>query len=124
MSQCTRNMKANGRCPNEAEPGRKMCSSCLAYYRMRNVLQGDRVRRKVYEGYGGKCSRCGLDDLDCLELHHVDHDGGEREDRKSGNQYFYRLIREGFPIYLELLCANCHRKHHRTFMLRQLGIER
>lgn len=78
------------------------------------------LKREVYTHYtpveaSGRhvahCSMCGVDDLNVLELHHVDNDG--REDRKrhgTGAKYLRSLKGRGYPTRLEVLCRNCHAK--------------
>lgn len=80
------------------------------------------LKREVYTHYtrveaSGRhvahCSMCGEDDLNVLELHHIDNDG--REDRKrhgSGAKYLRSLKTRGYPPSprLEVLCSNCHGK--------------
>ena len=60
------------------------------------------------------CTNCGYEDPAALDLHHVD---GETKELTVS-----RLVSEGYGterVYREMqrcdvLCANCHRKHHRS----------
>jgi len=45
--------------------------------------------------FENKCNRCGIDDDKVLCVHHIDHD---RKNNDLSN--------------LEIVCANCHHKHH------------
>jgi hypothetical protein len=59
--------------------------------------------------YGGCCSRCGLSDLDVLNIDHVNDDG--RKHRALAGSRLYRWIkRNHFPSDLQVLCANCNLK--------------
>jgi hypothetical protein len=69
-----------------------------------------RKRREKYVlGYGGKCVCCGESELDFLDVHHVDGDGGaERKQAGRGSNLIRQKIKSGFPPGMEVLCANCH----------------
>lgn len=54
-------------------------------------------RNIAFNEYGKKCNRCGISDEDVLVVHHKDRD---RENNKVDN--------------LEVLCANCHMKEHKS----------
>jgi len=62
--------------------------------------------------YGGKCLRCGIDDLEVLDLDHIYNDGAV--DRKK-NLFAYNLYRhlkkQGYPKERhQVLCKNCNWK--------------
>lgn len=109
-----------GRCKVIPDPGRKMCPEHLAYYREYNTRRSWELRKEVFAAYGGKCGWCGEDDRLVLELHHINHDSLPKGDRKGSNKFLYKLKREGFPPYVMLVCANCHCKHHRLGMFRDV----
>lgn len=50
---------------------------------------------KAFIFYENKCNRCGIDDDRVLCVHHIDHN---RKNNDLSN--------------LEIVCANCHHKHH------------
>jgi len=60
----------------------------------------------------GGCVRCGESDLACLDFHHRDNGTTKDADiatmRRFGTK---RLLAE--IAKCDVLCANCHRKHHR-----------
>ena len=75
------------------------------------------LKARVFSHYGGKCPRCGIDDLRCLCLHHINGNG--KEDRThlniktSQSMAFYRHVEKlGYPKDLKILCANCHIIEH------------
>lgn len=75
-----------------------------------------KMRKAVLMEYGGKCTRCGDDNLCHLELHHIGNDGSVmRKEHGSGNGFFYWLRKNGFPNIVEILCANCHAETHCLF---------
>lgn len=82
-----------------------ICHSCSSVY--------IRYKKKTYftSLIGGKCSKCGLDDIICLDFHHVDP---KTKEFTLGGQTEHRSVEE---IEIEvrkciLLCAHCHRKEH------------
>lgn len=56
------------------------------------------------------CESCGEDDPCCLDFHHIDE--------KTKRDNMSRLVRSGIKAVLaeikkcQILCSNCHRKHH------------
>ncbi len=65
----------------------------------------------------GGCSRCEESDLACLDFHH--RDGGETKEGHIG--YIRRFSIERILAEIakcDVLCANCHRKHHRDERLK------
>lgn len=71
-----------------------------------------KLRIETLIEYGGKCERCGIDDLDVLDIDHIYNDGAI--DRKK-NLFAYNLYRElkkqGYPKERhQVLCKNCNWK--------------
>jgi DNA-binding MarR family transcriptional regulator len=71
------------------------------------------TRLTVIQYLGGKCARCGFDDIRVLQIDHV-HGNGWRERRDWGGSYqiYRRLLRrvankEVISDY-QVLCANCN----------------
>jgi 5-methylcytosine-specific restriction endonuclease McrA len=63
------------------------------------------LRLQLILDLGGKCKRCGNDDIDVLEFDHI-------VPLWSKNREYGNILREvkKFPERFQLLCANCHRK--------------
>jgi hypothetical protein len=121
------------RCPNPAEPGMTLCSGCrekrgryLREYeksetrirknREKVILYQKKIRDDVLRHYGGKCFRCGLEDLDLLLLHHSNGDGFQHRQKTKtagGFRFYRRLQKDGYPEGLQVLCRNCHVLAHR-----------
>lgn len=77
----------------------------LQYKRNRHVH-----RRRVIELLGGKCRKCGEDDIRVLQINHCDSNAkGDREEYAYWTS-FYRAIENGQrdSSDLEVLCANCN----------------
>ena len=83
-----------------------VCSSCRCSYRR---LQ---LRQKAIELLGGKCQRCGCNDQDVLTFHHKDKN--EKNFNLSANWQGNWELLESELVKCELLCSNCHIKHHKT----------
>jgi hypothetical protein len=104
--QCTR-------CEQPSRPGRRQCEACAR----RNVAYqkeyAKKQRTRVLEHYGGRCVRCGENRCECLRFHHTNHDGGEqRRNVPLQHNFPYYAETHGYPVDIELLCANCHKAEH------------
>lgn len=81
-----------------------------------------RLKHKVLTHYSIEdtpiCARCGQDDVDTLNLDHIDDDGAE--DRKKmgiagrgagqGTRSYEAYSADGYPEGLQVLCASCNLK--------------
>jgi len=66
-----------------------------------------------YGGGGCKCVICGVDDIDCLTIDHINDDGHwHRKNviKPSGNVFYKWLAKNDFPTGYQTLCANCNLK--------------
>lgn len=100
----------------------RQCKKCVAEtYRESNKLYRDKLRIQVLTTYGnGKlaCVCCGEDHHEFLSLDHIYGDGhlerkklsnGQPSKRKSNQNIFYRLRKQGFPKGRHrTLCMNCN----------------
>src|SRR3990172_5788234 len=69
-----------------------------------------RQRQELILRLCGLCTRCGLDDIRCLQIDHR-NGGGHKERKEYGWEYFkflYRLSDEELGARYQILCANCH----------------
>jgi hypothetical protein len=61
--------------------------------------------------YGGKCKRCGFDDLRALSIDHTEQNGKKHttlNGRRYGGMALYRwLTRNKYPKGFRVLCLNC-----------------
>ena len=75
-----------------------------------------RLKCKVLaiRAYGGKCACCGIEELEFLNIDHID--GGGREHLKtlsSGSGALYRYVRlNNYPPGFQVLCFNCNNSKH------------
>lgn len=74
---------------------------------------------KVLHHYSGKiprCVKCGLCDIRFLVLDHIN--GGGKTDRDlhgKGSEFYNWIIRQKFPLGLQVLCSHCNLlKNRRT----------
>lgn len=67
-----------------------------------------KIRKRLIQKLGGKCSRCGIEDWRILQINHI-NGGGYKEYSSKGCKKIYKEIlngeREG---EFNLLCANCN----------------
>lgn len=71
------------------------------------------VRNDALTGYGGRCTCCGTDDRDVLDIDHIAPvwhglKTGRPLEEVGGYTFYRRLAREGFPEGYQLLCRNCN----------------
>ena len=68
-------------------------------------------RSELVKKLGGKCTRCGFDDIRALQIDHKLGDGAEDRSRFKNIQYMYSHYLENFneaQHRLQILCANCN----------------
>jgi hypothetical protein len=68
-----------------------------------------KLKRKVIEAYGGKCSCCGETRIEFLTVEHVNHDGAAHRKLVGAGAGMYRdLLRRGCPKDgFTVFCWNC-----------------
>jgi hypothetical protein len=73
-----------------------------------------RIRREVINAYGGACAQCGVADIRCLQLDHVNGGGSAHRNEVMGTKntagigFYAKMRQQGYPPGLQVLCANCH----------------
>lgn len=80
-------------------------------YKQGYQAEFERKKQILFDARDGGCISCGELDQSCLDFHHRDpttKEGHIGEFRKFGMK---RLLAE--IAKCDVLCANCHRKHHR-----------
>jgi hypothetical protein len=77
------------------------------HYRVYDKQLRRKMRSDCVKGYGGECSCCGLDIEYLLEFDHKKPLGGKNRIHKTA-EMCRRLIKDGFPDHMQLLCSNCH----------------
>lgn len=87
------------------------------------VLKKEDLLKQIRDGYGGVCACCGEGNPLFLTIDHVNNDGykirprnkkSNSEENQFSGHYYTRIIKEGFPDYLQLLCWNCNCGKHRN----------
>jgi len=69
-----------------------------------------RIKFRVFEHYGNKCSCCGETIKEFLSIDHIKN-GGTKMRRETGigtTQFYKWLIDHNFPEGYRLLCMNCN----------------
>lgn len=120
-------------CSKRADAGFTRCFSCRAYHNQKTIESYHRLRKRVFEMYGGaKCKCCGETEYDFLTLEH-DNGGGCEHRRQLGNVgILHWLRRQGYPAGYSVLCMNCNwgskngkicpHKRSKTYELDSLGV--
>jgi len=72
-----------------------------------------KLKHDVVELLGAACVLCGLTDERCLEIDHIDNNGGKLRKEAGSPWTHLRGIRDGLlrgenEYNVRLLCANCH----------------
>jgi len=78
----------------------------------------DKLRLDVLNFYSNnapKCARCGIDDMDVLCIDHIENNGSRQRkelfgDSRQGNQMYWWLRKNGFPVGYQVFCWNCNHK--------------
>ncbi len=94
----------------------------------KNRRQRQKLRTDVFNHYGNRCCRCGIDDPDVLTIDHIAQDGAKHRrsiaeqrgapeghrGRHSGYKFYQWLRANGFPPGFRTLCFNCNMKAFRV----------
>jgi hypothetical protein len=71
-----------------------------------------KIKKLVFEAYGGICHCCGESDTRFLTIDHINNDGAKLTKNKthpSGGYGFYAwIVKNRFPDNLQILCWNCN----------------
>ena len=63
----------------------------------------------IIEKLGGKCVRCGFEDIRALQIDHKDGGGNQHIKSFNGNfRNYYKSIRSSDLSGFQILCANCN----------------
>jgi hypothetical protein len=73
-----------------------------------------KVRKDMIVAYGGSCCGCGVQDIDVLDIDHIDNSGAiDRKKHLHGYNLYRHLKKTGWPKNnFQLLCRNCNWKKH------------
>lgn len=97
--------------------GTQLCYDCT---KARGRVSRERrkaTKELVFDHFGGKCNHCGVSDIRCLTLDHIDGDGYVDCDRGDGKRMqpmvWYARLRRSIEQWeplpkLQILCFNCH----------------
>ena len=67
-----------------------------------------RYKEQAFKHYGGKCKCCGEDFPPFLALDHINGDGAKQRGNSGGGNFYVRVVKDGFPTDLQILCHNCN----------------
>ncbi len=101
-------------CSNVSLLGKSLCEVHILECQERNRKWYAALKKRVIDGYGGKCqcSGCNETRFQFLTLDHVNNDGAEQRrklgSKEIGSALYQRLIAQDFPKEYQLLCYNCN----------------
>lgn len=115
-------------CPAKACPGKRACPKCAARQRQKiaemradpeymartrrwNNAARRRLRREVFDAYGGPvCLCCGEEHFEFLTIDHIEKPSEESKvfGYRSGTGFYQWLRNQGFPEGYRVLCLNCN----------------
>jgi transposase-like protein len=69
-----------------------------------------KIRAEMIQAYGGKCSKCGINNPLLLDIDHIHNDGSEQRKQGMWGWRLYRWLRKyEYPKdNFQLLCKNCN----------------
>jgi len=68
----------------------------------------------IYSNGIMKCQQCGYDDINCLELDHINNDGyiWRKENPNFSKNSYFHIRKLGYPVGYQVLCRNCNWNKH------------
>jgi hypothetical protein len=87
-------------------------------YRKKTALSFRWERKQIalfiYSKGTMRCSICGYDDIDCLDIDHKNNDGRQqiRINKNIGKCPYFYLQKDNYPEDFDVLCRNCNWKKH------------
>lgn len=71
----------------------------------------------IYSNNELKCKYCGYDNIDALDIDHINNDGYKfRQDNPQWKKFHKYLMKNNFPSGYQVLCKNCN-------WLKRLGVD-
>jgi hypothetical protein len=75
-----------------------------------NVEDSKNLREVILRHYGKKCAKCGIEDVDVLDIDHIHNNGKEEREKLSKIEMLERVLVH--PEDYQLLCRNCNWKKY------------
>ena len=92
------------------------CKLCMTVCVKASMLK---LKREVFNHYGGCCSLCSEYDKDVLTIDHINQDGAKhRKEHKlePGQKTWLWLKKNKYPKEFRVLCFNCNTKEYRKYV--------
>ncbi len=102
-----------------------ICKQCSVKWNARRLLHKtrynavhrntrERVRREVFEAYGGcHCACCGESHIEFMSIDHIEGWGAAHRSQhdmamRGGSEFYRWLQKNGYPRGYQVLCMNCN----------------
>ena len=98
-------------CGQPWAPGLKICATHRQLQLDANYAYRDRLRKEVFDAYGGKCVCCGESNYRFLTIDHPNNDGAKHRRETgcgTGIKFYLWLRKHGYPKEFDPLCWNCN----------------
>lgn len=110
-------MKAEGNCVHCGEPtndpAHSVCAVCRDHRSEVGRARWQRLKLDAFNAYGGpQCVGCPENDVDVLELDHVDGGGNQHRAEIGQSNLYLWLKQQGYPEGFRVLCPTCNKKAH------------
>lgn len=96
----------------EAEKKGQRCEGCRLKRNEFFRKQAKALRVEIISEYGGRCTCCGENDINFLQIDHVNNDGAAHRKANSkslaGFWMYHWIKKNNYPNTLQVLCANCN----------------
>lgn len=106
-----------GKRPPVDDPKFTRCRECrikqehyMGNFEPRRKVKAKERKRRVFEAYGGiecACPGCVENNLDLLNIDHINNDGGAHRKKIGGNIYSW-LEQNNYPEGFRVLCFSCN----------------
>ncbi len=102
--------KDNNLCRTCAKPtkdNRSLCDTCNDKHISKTKERGIKIKKEVFNMYGGICTCCGENEINILQIDHIAGITPGKDD-KTGPDFYRWLKKNKYPKDYQLLCGSCN----------------